>query len=151
MLSRPLFAMIALTMATGAVHAEAAKAPREKPIKRSYQVTAFPPDPSYGLGVRQGTCNQFLAAAQNNTPFKVPFPGVLTVDLTGFSGDWDLALYDTNGKVVTKSSQGLTDPVDRPEHLVAALTQVGSTYNIRACNFLGGPNATVSYVFRPAA
>ena len=116
------------------------------PVKKSFQVSAFPPDPTYGLGVTQGTCNQVNAMSHVDTAIKTPFAGTLTVDLTGFTGDWDLALYDSAGVLVQKSSQSATDPVDRPEHVAQGMQKAGLTFKIRACNFAGGQTATVSYV-----
>jgi hypothetical protein len=93
-------------------------------------------------------CDTTSPAAQHNEPFSVPFAGTLKVDLSGFQGDWDLALY-SNGKLLAKSAQELTDDPQTAEKMTVKLKKAGQKLEIRACNFAGGPTANVKYVHTP--
>ncbi len=124
--------------------APAVAAPAKKPVSKEYVAAAFPPDPSHAA-VTSGICNTTNPTSQHNEPFTVPFAGVLKIDMKGFQGDWDLALY-SGGTLLASSAQGLTDPVDRPESITVKLKKVGQKLQIRACNFSGGPTANVKYV-----
>lgn len=136
----------ALTVAlAGGALSPALAAPKPKPVTKEYVATAFPPDPSHAA-VTTGICNTTNPTSQHNEEFKVPFPGTLVVDLTGFQGDWDLALYSDKGALVASSAQDLTADPQTPEKMSVKLKKKGAKYFIRACNFAGGPTANVKYV-----
>ena len=101
------------------------------------------------MGVTSGICNTTIPASQHNEPFTVPFPGTIKVDMTGFQGDWDLAIYQ-GGSLVAQSAQEASDPVDRPESITLKLKKTGAKIQIRGCNFSGGPTANVKYVHTPS-
>ncbi len=146
-----LAASLVVVLAAGslapAVAAPKAK-PKPKPVSKSYTATAFPPDPSH-IAITEGICNTTNPTSQHNEPFTVPFAGTLKVDMKGFQGDWDLALY-SGSTLVASSAQGLTDPIDRPESMTVKLKKKGQKLQIRACNFSGGPTANVKYVHTPS-
>jgi hypothetical protein len=142
-----LAASLAVTLAAGAF-SPALAGPKPKPVSKSYTATAFPPDPSH-TAITTGICNTTNPTSQHNEPFTVPFVGVLVVDLKGFQGDWDLALYN-GSQLVAQSAQDLTADPQTPEKITIKLKKVGQKLSIRACNFAGGPTATVSYVHTPA-
>ena len=119
-----------------------------KPVTKSYVATAFPPDPSHAA-VTTGICNTTNPVSQHNEPFTVPFAGTLVVDMTGFQGDWDLALYNGTA-LVASSAQDLTADPQSPEKMTVKLKKAGQKLSIRACNFAGGPTANVKYVHTPA-
>ena len=143
-LTLSLAGVVALGALSPAVAATKAK---PKPVSKNYTATAFPPDPSHA-GVTSGICNTTIPASQHNEPFTVPFPGTIKVDLTGFQGDWDLAIYQ-GGSLLAQSAQETSDPVDRPESITLKLKKTGAKIQIRACNFAGGPTANVKYVHTP--
>lgn len=138
-----LAASLTVVVAAGAL-SPALAAPKPKPVMKSYTATAFPPDPSHAA-VTEGICNTTNPASQHNEPFTVPFPGVIKIDMKGFQGDWDLAVY-SGSALLASSAQGLADPLDRPESITLKLKKKGQKVQIRACNFSGGPTANVSYV-----
>lgn len=131
---------LSTVIAGGALAAPA----KPKPVSKTYTATAFPPDPSH-LAVTSGICNTTNPASQHNEPFTVPFPGTLKIDMRGFQGDWDLALY-SGGTLVASSAQQVEEPIDRPESITVKLKKTGQKLQIRACNFSGGPTANVKYV-----
>ncbi len=145
-----LAASLVVVLAAGSLApAVAAPAKRKpKPVSKEYTATAFPPDPSH-IAITDGICNTTNPASQHNEAFTVPFAGTLKVDMKGFQGDWDLALY-SGSTLVASSAQGLTDPIDRPESITVKLKKKGQKLSIRACNFSGGPTANVKYVHTPA-
>ncbi len=143
-----LCASLTLVVAAGALAPAVAAPPKPKPVSKSYTATAFPPDPSHAA-ITDGICNTTNPTSQHNEPFTVPFPGVIKIDMKGFQGDWDLAVYSA-GTMIAESAQGLTDPLDRPESITLKLKKKGQKIQIRACNFAGGPTANVSYVHTPS-
>ena len=138
-----LAASLTLVVAAGAL-SPALAAPKPKPVTKSYTATAFPPDPSHAA-VTTGICNTTNPTSQHNEPFTVPFKGTLVVDMSGFAGDWDLALY-SGSSLVAQSAQDLTADPQTPEKITIKLKKVGQKLSIRACNFAGGPTANVKYV-----
>ena len=125
----------------GVVAAPSFAAP--KTTKGSYSAAAIP-DPSHA-GVTSGICNTTNPTSQHNEPFTVPFAGTLVVDMKGFQGDWDLALY-SGGQLVAQSAQDLSADPQSPEKMTVKLKKKGVKLQIRACNFAGGPTANVKYV-----
>jgi hypothetical protein len=136
----------ALTVAlAGGALSPALAAPKPKPVTKEYVATAFPPDPSH-VAITEGICNTTNPTSQHNEEFKVPFAGTLVVDMSGFQGDWDLALYNDKGALVASSAQDLTADPQSPEKMSVKLKKKGAKVFIRACNFAGGPTANVKYV-----
>ncbi len=130
----------------------AAPKKKPKPITKTYEASAFPPDPTPILGANNpanpngANCNGTVPQAQHLTPFKVPAAGTIEIWLTGFQGDWALGLRNKAGKNLADSDQDITEAPDRPEHIKFKIKSP-TTVTIAACNFLGGPTATVKYVF----
>lgn len=139
---------LAAVLAVGSFAPALAAPAKQKPVSKEYTATAFPPDPTHITG--GGICNTTNPASQHNEPFTVPFAGTLKIDMKGFQGDWDLALY-SGSQLVASSAQQLEEPIDRPETITVKLKKVGQKLQIRACNFSGGPTANVKYVHTPAA
>ena len=140
-----LAASLTVIVAAGALSPALAAPAKPKPVSKTYTATAFPPDPSHAA-VTSGICNTTNPLSQHNEPFTVPFPGTLVVDMKGFQGDWDLALYSDKGQLVASSAQDLTADPQSPEKMTVKLKKKGAKLSIRACNFAGGPTATISYV-----
>jgi len=106
----------------------------------------MPPDPTPFTGETGGNCRPTIEQAGHEKEITLPAPGTLQVDLTGFQGDWDLAVLNSKGQVLGDSAQDMTsEPVDRPEKVKLKIKSKG-TYTIRACNFAGGPTAKVKWV-----
>jgi hypothetical protein len=138
-----LVASLVLVAAAGSL-SSATAAPKPKPITKSYTATAFPPSPT---NVQLGVCNGDVPGSNFDTEFKAPFAGRLTVDMTGFQGDWDMALVQ-DGANAQESAQDIDAPIDTPEHIDGYKLKKGEAITIRNCNFLGGPTASVKYTFK---
>jgi hypothetical protein len=131
-------------LAAGSLAPALAAPAKPKPVSKEYVAAAFPPDPSHAA-TGAGICNTVNPASQHNEPFTVPFKGTLVIDMKGFQGDWDLALY-SGSQLVAESAQALEDDPQRPEKITVKLKKVGQKLTIRACNFAGGPTANLKYV-----
>ncbi|HWL37605.1 MAG TPA: hypothetical protein VNQ77_15575 [Frankiaceae bacterium] len=140
---------LAAIVAAGSL-APAVAAPKKKPIKKTYSLTLAPsPDASESTACSGET----RTAALNNTNFhdiKVTGPGLLSVKVTGFSGDWDMSVWNKAGAQLTEGG-GTTTPETftntAPTETLKYKSKKAQTLTLRVCNFAGTPNATVSYTY----
>jgi hypothetical protein len=140
----------AALLAAGVATGPATAAPH-KPITKTYTATAASPDPTnYAPTTKYSVCNQTVPGSFQIEPFKAPATGKLAVKLTGFTGDWDLLI--TDAKKGTEVGSGGGSDVSTPaapatEATTIKVKKAGTTYNIIACNWAGGPTGTVTYTF----
>lgn len=139
-----LAASLIVVAGVGSLGSAVSAKPKPKPIEKSYTASAFPPSPT---NVQLGVCNGDVPGSNFDTVFKAPFAGRLTVDMTGFQGDWDMALVQ-DGANSAESAQDATADPQTPEHIDGYKLKKGEEVTIRNCNFLGGPTANVKYVFK---
>lgn len=123
--------------------------PKRKPITKTFTASAPVPHPYPPSGP---SCSDNPATpSEHHETLKVPAKGKLTVTLTGFTGDWDLGLFDKAGNSIAEGA-GVNTPNANTgngvEELTAKIKKPG-TYIIDACNFAGGPTAsgTIKFVF----
>lgn len=130
--------IILLTALVLAATSLAAPAMAGKSKKGSFSAQALPyPSPD--------GCNN--SAAQVVEEFKAPFTGLLTVTMVDFDGDWDLFVNDASGtELGSATASQLTG--DAPEEEVLVALRKGTTILMGPCNWLGGPGATVNWVFK---
>lgn len=132
-------ALVALAAAGTLAPAQAAP----KPVKTTYQVGPLTPDPTpIALGE---ICAPVTPSAIDAREYKVPAAGRLKVDID-FVGDWALGLRDAKGKRLAESDGG-TPETD--ESMDVKFKKAGVVV-VEACNFAGGPTATVTLTFTPA-
>ncbi len=105
-------------------------------------------DPSH-VALTEGICNTTLESSRYDEAFTVPYAGTLKVDMSGFQGDWDLAIWQ-GSRAIADSAQSTTEPIDRPEKITLKFKRGGAKLQIRSCNFSGGPTADVALVFTAA-
>jgi len=138
-------ALLATGIATGPATA------KPKPITKTYTATASNPDPTnYSPAAKYSVCEQTVPGSFHIEKFKAPATGKLAVKLTGFTGDWDLLL--TDAAKGTELGSGSASDVGNPaqpatEAATIKVKKAGTTYNIIACNWAGGPTGTVTYTF----
>jgi hypothetical protein len=116
-----------------------------KTVTKSYTATASTPGVT---NAALGVCEGSVPGSNFDATFKAPFAGHLTVDLTGFVGDWDMALVQDG----SNSAESAQDPTkqpnpETPEHIDGFKLKKGEEVTIRTCNFSGGPTANVKYTF----
>jgi len=123
----------------------AAAAPAKKPITKSYSMELLP-----GGAASCAEADGEGIIVHTET-FKASGPGKLVAKITGFEGDWDLALLngdnaklaDGGGSVTGEAKAGPT------ENLVFKIKKAG-TYKVSSCNFGGTLEAKGTYTFTPA-
>ncbi len=97
------------------------------------------PDPTGGSTAH---CNGALPL-EKPIPLKIANPGVVTLSLTGFQGDWALAVTDQAGKYL--GGADTNPPVT--ENAVITLKKAG-TILMLPCNLGGTFDATLSWAYR---
>lgn len=139
-------AIVAIVAAGSFVPANAA--PKRKPLKKTYNVQLAPdPDASEATA-----CSGELRADAVNMdiePIKVAGPGILTVKITKFQGDWDMAVFNSSGAQVAEGG-GTSTPNTSTAEMTETLkykSKKAQTLSLHVCNFLGTPTATVSYTY----
>lgn len=142
--------LVVAAIVAGGIHAPA-QAATKKPVAKEYDLTLTPmPDPN----TTSACSSQFLTAGQNvdDHSLKVSGPGKLTVTVTGFSGDWDIAVMSSSGVSLTESdSTGTPAPLSTPAGAIDEVAKYkpkkAMSLIIRVCNFLGTPTAHVKYTY----
>ena len=139
-------AIVAIVATGSLVPADAAT--KKKPIKKTYTLTlASMPDAS-----EETACSgaaRLDGVNMDVETIKVTGPGVLTVKVTKFVSDWDMSLYNTAGSMLTEgagTSTPNTSTAEQTESLKYK-SKKAQTFNLRVCNFIGSPTATVSYTY----
>jgi hypothetical protein len=141
-------ALVVASLAVAAVSAPPAlAAPKKKPVTKTYAVTAAAPDPTNyaqagGVG-KYSVCAQNVPGSFDKQAFQVPAAGSLTVELSGFQGDWDLLLEDSDDSELAaggSSGTGGSETVD-------VRFKKAQKVSIVACNWAGTPTASVKYTF----
>ena len=79
-------------------------------------------------------------------PFTTPGKGVLTVEIGGFQGDWDLYVFENGGILAAAESDqvGGAPATEKIMVLLGAKKKV----EIVACNWSGGPTASGHYMYK---
>jgi uncharacterized membrane protein len=113
-----------------------------KKITKSYTATAPAPDPT-NAGGGYTVCAQNVPMSYQADAFKVPAAGSLSIEVTGYQGDWDALLMDSDKSEIGASGSG---GVGGPE-VIEVRFKKAQTVTIVACNWSGGPTANVKYTF----
>jgi hypothetical protein len=139
---------LTLVVAAGAL-APAVAAPKPKPITESYSVEGAP----VPLPLTDGnscTDSALEGVSITTKTIKTVGAGTLQVDVTKFSGDWDITVLDDKGNVLGVGA-GTSTPTALAETGVAEKlvlkTKKAMILNIAVCNFLGSPSAAAKYTF----
>ncbi len=148
-------ALITVVAAAGVATPALAAKPKPKPITESYAVTGAPvPLPLVGgtpVEDESSCMNPDLEGVSTTTrTIKPTGAGSLQVELTGFSGDWDITVMDGNGDVVTigdGTTTGGGAPATAGVDTATATFKKASEIRIAVCNFAGSPSAKVRYTY----
>lgn len=109
----------------------------KKPIEKSYTASAPVPGGSFD-------CAGTIPDSAQLDEFKVPAAGKLQVDLSGFLGDWDMAV--TSGGAELGVSQNI-QPLDGDTESVSLKFKKATPITIAVCNYNGGPTGDVKLKF----
>lgn len=127
-----------------------AKGSSRKPrvVRGTYTVSATPVPMPWLLPNDQ--CNGTEeGVAKVARPFKAPFTGWLTVDMTFSSGGWDLFAVDAEGTTVALSTwEGW---YSEPKELITHHMRRGEEIQIVTCNWSSTSDAKVKYLLREGA
>jgi uncharacterized membrane protein len=136
-------AVAVVLVAVGAASAAPAVAAPKRTVSKTYTATAPAPDPTAAGGGSYTVCAQTVPGSYQAETFKVPAAGSLTVEVTGYQGDWDALLMDSDkGELASSGSGGVGGP-----EVMDVTFKKPQTVTIVACNFSGGPTANVKYTF----
>ncbi|HEX8003462.1 MAG TPA: hypothetical protein VF519_12280 [Mycobacteriales bacterium] len=136
-------AVAAVVLAGAAVDAGAA--PKPKPITKSYQVTGIPhPNPPSGPSCSSAP----EGVSEHRETIDVKGPGKLVVEVTGFTGDWDIGLFG-KGDVNLAQGGGADSPNTEtaPKETLTYKSKKAQTLFLDVCNFVGSPQANVKYTY----
>lgn len=142
-------------LAAGAFAPAVAAPPKPKPITASYTVTGAPiPLPLTGATPVEESSScmnaEFEGLSTTTKTIKTVGAGTLTVDVTGFTGDWDITIMNDKREMVavgagTATPTALTTPGAAEKAVVKF--KKASTILIAVCNFLGSQSANVKYSY----
>ena len=138
-------AVITATAAASAALLLPANAAAPRPDNGTAEVTDPTPDPTGGAVANpsSGICGGALPA-EAGVPVDLKSAGKLKVDISGFQGDWALAIRDSSGKFVAG------DDVNPPAvEVVTTKIKKAGKYSLQACNLGGTPLATLKWTFTP--
>lgn len=143
---------VAVIAAAGSL-APAAAAAKKKPIKKTYALE-LSPAPVENILVER-SCGSPLRQPGTDVDvqkIKVTGAGTLYVKVSGFTGDWDTALYSPSGAILAEGGgsaapQYLSTPDAPINDTMAYRAKKAQTFHLRVCNYLGDMNATVTYTF----
>jgi len=146
-----LLPVVALGAGIAVLAAPAGAAP--KTITKSFDIAIAVPGGAVSDPMGTSACAAVAEAPQSvhRESFKAPAAGTFKVEVTGFVGDWDLALNDGKGKRVAEGDNASVTPTA----MSTGSTVEKLTYKVKkamdlqlvVCNFLGGPRGTGKYTF----
>jgi hypothetical protein len=139
-----------LALLAAGAYAPATAGPRTKPISMEYDVQGVPnPQP-----LPSGTScldDQFEGISRTTKTITPTGPGLLSVTLSGFAGDWDITLLDKNGDEVaagTGTTTGGGAPATAGVDTLEQKFKRAETFQVSVCNFLGSPSAHVKLTYK---
>lgn len=146
---RKIIALALAAVAVGALFAGPAVAgkPKGKHITGSFGAT-LAPFPNYSSST--GTATPGCSAGQEGVnwvgqEFTSPGKGTLRFYAEGFTGDWDLYIFQDDVVVGRGENAQVGQELAPPEEEILLPMKKGQTVTLVACNWLGDPNVTASY------
>jgi hypothetical protein len=144
-------ALTATVVAGSLIPAHAAK--KKPPITKSYSLNLTPAPVEVPL--QEGACESDKREAGVNLDvktIKVTGPGKLSVDVTGFTGDWDTAVYNAGGVVLqegvgTSFPDNMSSQAKEVSETIRYKSKKAQTLYLRVCNYFGAPTANVKYTY----
>ena len=147
---RSIAAVAAVGILGAGAYAPATAAPKTKPIAMEYDVEGLPnPQP-----LPSGTScldAEYEGVSRTTKTIKTTGKGVLSVTLSGFSGDWDITLLDKDGEELAAgtgtTTGGGAPAADGVDTLVQKFKKA-DTFQVAVCNFAGSPQAHVKLTYK---
>lgn len=140
--------LLAATLVTAGLAGNAVAAPKKKPKPITKTYTATAPAPDFTNVASDGVCKRNVPQSWHTHTFKAPAAGRLSVVASEFLGDWDLIIVDSKGTEIGVGDKlEQATPADPKTEEASAKIKKAGSYDIIACNWLGGSTATVKYTF----
>ena len=141
-MKRALLVLLAGLVVCSLLPGAAAAGKKRKTVTEEWQATAAP---FPGADDHSDPATECGAEGVNHTihTFTAPGKGTLVTAITGFQGEWDLYVTDSNGTLLASSVNFMSGSEER----VTIRLRAGAEVNIYACNFLGGPIANGELAF----
>lgn len=136
---------VVATVAVGSL-VPAQAAAKKKPIVKNYTVSNMLPYPSPPTGP---SCSEAPeGVSEHRLPLKVTGPGKLQVTVNGFTGDWDIGVYNAAGSNLAMGG-GADSPNTEtaPQETLTYKSKKAQTLFVDVCNFLGSTEAKVKLVY----
>ena len=146
---RRIAAVAAVGILAAGAYAPATAAPKKKPITKTYDLQLLPvPDPPSGSSCLR---DELEGISIHTETIKPTGPGMLSIKVTKFAGDWDITLTDKDGEematgtgTTTGGGAPATDGTDTLELKIKKAQEL----RISVCNFAGSPSATASFTYK---
>lgn len=147
---RRFAAVATLAVLAGGAYAPATAAPKTKPISMEYDVQGVPNPQPLPSG---SSCldDQYEGISRTTKTIKPTGKGVLTVDLTGFAGDWDITVMDAAGEelgIGDGTSTGGGAPSTAGHDTLSMKFKKAEPLQVAVCNFAGSPQAHVKLSYK---
>lgn len=144
--------LVASFSASPALAGKAKKKKVTKTLEETIDVTAvpFPNYSSYTATATPGCTAGQEGVHRHTHPFETPGAGTLTLSMSGFTGDWDLYVFNSDGVAIARSDNEQAGPAMAPaEEQIEMPMGKGETYDLVICNWAGAPQASASlkYVY----
>jgi hypothetical protein len=143
--------LVASFSASPALAGKKAKKKVTKTISETIEVTAVPfPNYSSYSGTATPGCTAGQEGVHKATrAFETPGNGTLTLSMSGFTGDWDLYVFDGSVAIARSDNEQVGPAMAPAEEKIVMPLQKGKTYDLVVCNWAGAPQATASleYVY----
>lgn len=144
--------LVASFSASPALAGKKTKKKVTKAITETIDVTAvpFPNYSSYTATATPGCTAGQEGVHKLTRAFETPGAGTLTLAMSGFTGDWDLYVFNSEGVAIARSDNEQAGPAMAPaEEKIVMPMGKGETYDLVICNWAGAPQASASleYVY----
>jgi type 1 fimbria pilin len=125
-------------------YAPATAAPKKKPITKTYDLMLLPVQASPTDACATPELEGISVDTQKITPTG---PGFLSVKVTGYYGDWDIAVKDAEGTEIAKGSGNDTPNPGAGTETFEMKFKKAEPLQIAICNFAGTPQGTATYTY----
>ncbi|HVF06558.1 MAG TPA: hypothetical protein VNA20_17085 [Frankiaceae bacterium] len=137
--------LVAATLSAACLVAPAAEAKHRKPMSGSYPLTL--PVPYAGESPSGSHCQDAPEGLSKDTrSFKLPAAGQFKLSLAGYTGDWVIELSDAKGRIVASAAGVNTSGTPTSVRYKKKSTK-SENLTVAICNYLGGPQGNVAWVF----
>jgi hypothetical protein len=118
--------------------------PKKKPITKTYDLQLLP---VWTDAMAACTNPELEGISVDTQTIKPTGPGILSVKVTGYTGDWDISVKDATGAEIGKGSGNDTPNAGAGTETIDLKFKKAEPLQIAICNFLGTPAATASFTY----